>query len=59
MSEMTAKISVITTNNGYLCKEFFALDGALSKEPHGNLYSGTIEDRVLAGLSALKTTIED
>lgn len=57
MTDNHANISVITTNSGYLCKEFFADNGTLSKETHGNLYSGSIETRELS-LSELKTTIE-
>lgn len=52
------EISVITSDSGYLCKEYFADNGTLSKETHGNLFSGSIETRVLAGLATLKTTIE-
>lgn len=57
MTETHAEISVITTNNGFLCKEYFVDKGTLSKETHGNLYSGSIENCELS-LPELKDFIE-
>lgn len=57
MAESHANISVISSNSGYLCKEYFSDNGTLSKETHGNLYSGSIETRELS-LPELKDTIE-
>ncbi len=52
-----ASLNIITNTSGYLCKEYFVDKGTLSKETHGNLYSGSIETRELS-LHELKDTIE-